>query len=264
MSNNKLRPALMLRVQACAILFMASNRDRIQRIADAKGIELDQAALMYTLGALKRAKRQGTARNYTEAIEQLEYSQVGDRGNPITKTAQADKVGRYISRINRINNGDVVTIEGVRYVNDYNNIVVIEGDRHSIPHYATIKTSMKQCKTRNVGAVLGTLYANWEAHINKTKLENSVQEARVSENLRLFFSDYQARLSNTSQKRVQELIKSDISPSILMGKGKESDDMALKRLSWQAYRLYEGFPHKDAVTGCQFIELLRGYIDKAI
>ena len=280
MSNSrKISPKLMLRVQACAILFMASKRKEcIERIAEAKGIELEQAAIMYTLGALKRAKRQGVAKNYTQALDNLEAEQVGDRGNPITKSRQADKMSRYIDKLNRKNKGDVIVMDKVKYIHDYDFTfmerlplapIVAIIPKQLTPHFEVIDIKEKKQNMRNVGRVLGTLYAKWEEQTEQynpiniiTNRELDAKRAQVEKNLSLYFADYSARLSNTSYKLLKEIAQSDIKPTILMSdEGLKSDNKELKKLSWQAYTLYKGFPHKDAITGCQFIELIRQYIN---
>jgi hypothetical protein len=253
----------MSRVKACAILFLdSSRRDKIAEIADNQGITLDDAAIVYTLGALKRAKRQGTASTYNQALDNLEAEQVGDRGNPLARTLQADNISRHIDKINRINAGDKIVIDGVQYVHDYDTIIM----GTTIPHYTVIDNG-KQQQQRKVGKVLGTLYARWQEQTDKTdphsvleQNESDKRRARVKENLRLFFADYKARLSPTSQKRLEELVENRIDSKVLMGKGLSSDDKQLKRDSWGAYTLYDNFPHKDSVSGCDFIDLVREYI----
>jgi len=273
--SNKLSERDMARVNACAILFLASKRaPRIQQIADAKGISLGDAATMYTLGALKRAKRQG-ARTYGEALERLEAEQVGDRGNKITRTANAERLSRTVNRINRVNAGDKITIDGVQYVHDYDQIVTVDGVREAIPHFAImdkVEGEPRTCK------VMGTLYAQWEER--KAKSDPAIQADTwinlellqaerqgvdainnvIDNNLRLYFADYAARLSRTAQRRLYELATSDTDPAYLMGKARDADNKAMRRAAWGAYTLYSGFPHRESISGVEFINLVRQHV----
>ena len=264
MEKRTLSPRIMQRVQACAILFLAGTRaQRIREIAGAKGIDLESASVMYTLGALKRAKRQGTARNYEEALEKLEAEQAGDRGNLITKTLSADMTARKIARINRINEGERFSMDGIHYIYDYDNIVTVDGKQKAVGHFSVIdgkeKTEPKPSK------VVGTLYTEWEAR--QKKMGDSVQvmiNNSIDENLKLFFADYESRLSKTAKKRLYEIAESDTDPALLMGKGKQSGDPALRRESWGAYTLYSGFPHKESISGVEYVNLIRGHVRSPI
>lgn len=259
MEKRKFPPRIMRRVQACAILFLASKRARrIAEIADAKGIDLDSASVMYTIGALKRAKRQGMARNYAEALDRLEAEQAGDRGSRITKALSADMAARKIARINRANEGDRFTLDGVRYIHDYDNIVDIDGKKTAIGHFTAIegkeKAEPRPCR------VIGTLYAEWEARQEKNDPLEAMISGSIGENLKLFFKDYVSRLSRTAKKRLREIVESDTDPALLMGRGKQSDDPALRRESWGAYTLYSGFPHKESISGVEYVRLIRDHV----
>lgn len=260
MERRKLPPRIMQRVRACAILFLAGTRaQRIAEIAGAKGIDLESASVMYTIGALKRAKRQGTARSYEEALEKLEAEQVGDRGSQITKTLSADQTARQIARINRINAGERFSMDGVHYIHDYDNIVNVDGRQEAVSHFAVIDG--KEKPEPKPSKVIGTLYAEWEDRQKKTGDSAQVMiNNSIDKNLKLFFADYVARLSKTAKKRLYELAESDTDPALLMGKGKESGDKALRRESWGAYTLYSGFPHKESVTGVEYVNLIRSHV----
>jgi hypothetical protein len=97
----ELAPALMARVDACAYIFIADKPGKISAIMESRGVMALEAGRIYTIGALKVAKRRGTARNYREAIEALENEQAGDRGNPLTRTISADKTANIIARCNK-------------------------------------------------------------------------------------------------------------------------------------------------------------------
>jgi len=259
MSNRALPERLMHRVKACAIIFMASRRaDRIAEIAESNQINMEDAAIMYTIGALKRAKRQGLARNYEQALDRLEAEQVGDRGNKITQSISADKMAREINKINRINEGEKFTVDGIHYVYDYDNIITIDGKQERVPHIEIIED--KPTQEPRVSKVLGALYADWEARQKKNApLECMINDA-IDHNLKLFFKDYASRLSRTAKRRLYELVQSDTDPAYLMGKGKSADDKAVRRDARGARTLYEGFPHKESVSGIEFINLIRQHI----
>jgi len=276
MSNRVLPARLMHRVKACAILFMASKRaQRIAEIAEAKSISLEDASIMYVIGALKRAKRQGAARNYGQALERLEAEQVGDRGSQITKTLSADKRAREINKINRINEGEKFSVDGIRYCHDYDQIITIDGKKEAIPHFSIIEKIGSEPKPSKV---LGTLYAEWEERqreadpaiqaekwINFETLKEEYKNRDsinniINTNLDLFFADYTARLSKTAKRRLYELVQSDTDPAYLMGNGKSADNKAVRREARGARTLYEGFPHRESVTGIEFINLIRRHI----
>jgi hypothetical protein len=88
-----------------------------------------EAGRMYTIGALKAVKRQGTARNYRAALEVLEAKQMGDRGDPLTGTINADKMARDVSRINHGRlSGHYINAAIYRFIGQY--------DSHGMPVYA--------------------------------------------------------------------------------------------------------------------------------
>jgi hypothetical protein len=99
--RRELAPALMARVDACAYIFMADKPEKIKAIAEGRGVTELEAGRIYTIGALKAAKRRGTAKNYREALDMLEAEQVGDRGNPLTRTVSADNTARTIARMKK-------------------------------------------------------------------------------------------------------------------------------------------------------------------
>lgn len=241
--GHKLPERLMLRVKACAILFLDSPRaGKINQIAQDKGITVDDAAVMYTLGALKAAKRRGTARNYADALDALEAEQVGDRGSRITRTVSAANTAREAARINRINTGT------------------------TRPMGRVLRTLYREADTtRSMGKVLGTLYTEWEsreADLDPALIAHNkamqAEQAQVEKNLRLFFAEYADRLSKTSKARLYELAGYTGNPGYLFGPGMK--DPETKRLAWGAYRLYEAFPYHDDICGKEFIELVRKYL----
>jgi hypothetical protein len=57
---------------------MADKPDKISAIMADRNVSELEAARIYTIGALKAAKRRGTAKNYREALELLEAEQIGE------------------------------------------------------------------------------------------------------------------------------------------------------------------------------------------
>jgi hypothetical protein len=80
---------------------MAEKPEKIEAIMSDRGVTALEAGRIYTLGALKAAKRRGTARNYREAVEALEAEQLGYRGDPLTRTVNADATASNIASCNR-------------------------------------------------------------------------------------------------------------------------------------------------------------------
>jgi hypothetical protein len=257
----------MARVRSCAILFLDSSRKtKIAEIADYKGISIDDAAVMYTIGALKNAKRRGTARNYSEALDALEAEQVGDRGCRITRTVSADNTARTISRINQINAGDGKMLDGIRYVHDYDTVVVLQGVQYPTPHYTVVNDRSKPVSGRPLGKVLGSLYTEWEDKADKLDPELIMMDAdvkaqylQVKDNLRRFFAEYESRLGETSKTRLHEIAKSTVDPNYLTSVAGYNDPTT-KREAKGARRLYDNFDHKDSISCKQFIGLVRQYV----
>jgi hypothetical protein len=100
-SIGSLPPAIMARVDSCAYLFGRERPEKVGKIVQERGVSAPEAARIYTIGVLKASKRRGTARNYREALDRLEAEQVGDRGDPLTRTVSADATARTIARICR-------------------------------------------------------------------------------------------------------------------------------------------------------------------
>ena len=256
----KLPQSVMYRVQACAILFMDSSRKiKIDQIAESKGITQDEAAIMYTIGALKAAKRRGTARNYNEALDALEAEQVGDRGNRITRSVSADDTARTVTKINRINAGNR---------NDPVYLVSTDSGKSWTPFYSIIQEK-PEVSNRRIGKVIGTLYSEWEEREaqadpaeefnRRERLELEANAAQVKRNLDLFFNEYQNSLSKTVQERLIELVQSNVSAGYLTSRAGQNDPET-KKAAWFATHLFQNFPHKENLCCREFIELLREHL----
>jgi len=259
-STNQMRqlpPRIMARVTACALLFLdSSRRGKIEAIAESRGIDPQDAAIMYTIGALKAAKRRGTAYSYAQALDALEAEQVGDRGCRITRSISADNTAREVARINRINAGNESTPDYM--IGNVNNDMLTL-------HYPQMVDKATR-STRSMGKVLGTLYTAWESRETEEDpaqlmMDKELQNARdqVRQNLRLFFADYTARLSPTVQRRIKELCAANVSVGYITSRaGRE--DPATKKIAWFAANLFREFPHAESLTCKEFVELLREYV----
>ena len=266
MSKNTIPQKTMLRIRACAMLFLDSSRKvKIEEIADAKGTDIIETSVMYTIGAIKRAIKQGRARNYSDALEQLESEQAGDRGNRLLRTLSADALSSDIARINNTNAGYTVSLDGTSYTHEYDTAIAIDGVQYTIPNYTTSEAPEKANKPGNssIGKVFGTLYTEWEARSTRQDPVNEIYNRQIIKNLQVFFNEYESRLSKTSKKRLYELAQSGINARFLMSKeGQKSPDTG--RFAWNAYRLYEAFPHKDAISGIEYIDLVRQFINPSV
>jgi hypothetical protein len=192
----------MARVRACVILFLGSpSADRIALIAQDKGVSLDDAAIAYTLGALKAAIRRCTVRTYSQALDRLEAEQMGDR-------------------------------DRLSYID-------------------------------TMGKVMGTLYADWEAReaASDPAVAYDARADIVEANLQRYFTEYTDHLSKTTKARLYALAASTIDPRYLMSRAGQADpDDTVRSLSRAAQRLYESFPHHDAITGGEYVCFVRRYV----
>jgi hypothetical protein len=250
----------MNRVKACAVLFLDSPaREKIERFANEKGITVENAAIAYTLGALKAMKRRGTASSYAEALDTMEAEQVGDRGNKLTRTVSADNTARIIQKINKINAGSK---EEPAYLRS------IDKGKTWTPHYP-IAVDKAGVSSRSMGKVLGTLYTEWESReieadpvVVVYNEAINAEKAQIEQNMRLFFAEYASRLSVTAKARLYELAASKVKANYLLSNAPRYDtDKAIRSLSNVSFKLYESFPHRESITGTEFIELVRSYVN---
>ena len=258
--------ALMLRVKSCAIMYGYDPQNRkdacITRIATNKGILYDDACIVYTIAVIKRMIRTHQARNYVDALDQIEAMQVGDRGDKITKSLASDKLSRIVNRINRINKG----IKIGEYLYDYDQII----DGIKLAHF-TVDSDKPVIANRAMGKVLGTLYTTYNAYNANYAIDNTIDKAledqikdaamlQIDKNLKAYFADYKARLSNTAKKRLQVLVDSDIDASVLVDGKIKQDTGDIAKFANAIYRLYEQFPHRDSITETEYINLIRKYM----
>jgi hypothetical protein len=110
------------------------------------------------------------------------------------------------------------------------------------------------------GKVMSELYTNWYTQqeyadpavgvTRKDILNYELDFAWQDEALAAFFKEYNSKLSNTVQKRTQEVIKIK-SPQGVKGK-----------IRFFFTRLYKHFEHKDSITRTEFFYLLKKYLGK--
>jgi hypothetical protein len=246
------------RVDACAVIYAADKPERIGKIAENKGVDAHTAAVIYTLGALKYLKKRGIARNYADAIAQIEDRQVGARVNPLQVTASADNTAGQVARLNRLTNasdmavyreGFTVSPEGVAEQARFFVEKAKSEDPKSEPRRHTV----------NMGKVFGTLYTQWEEREADDTLENDFTAATVKRNLTAFFKEYEDRLSDRSRQNLYAITKytgdaKDITSA------EARNDPETKRLYKTVDNLFYNFPHKDAITRPQFVDMVREYI----
>jgi hypothetical protein len=113
--NRGFSPKLMARVDACAYIFMAEKPEKINAIMERRHVPELEAGRIYVIGALKAAKRRGIARTYQKALELLEMEQVGDRGDPLTRTISADNTARVIAKYRRMNDNSPMRTNRLRW-----------------------------------------------------------------------------------------------------------------------------------------------------
>jgi hypothetical protein len=260
-------PALMARIDACAYIFMADKPEKINAIMADRNVPELEAGRIYTIGALKAAKRRGTAKNYREALEVLEAEQVGDRGSRLTRTISADNTARTIQRINRANgNGYISGTYGYTTVIDN---TVVYGPVVGTVHNAQLETK-KRDHTRYMGKILGTMYADMEFRQERLDPVYDAHNTAIGKNLRVFFKEYQSRLSKTVRQRLTELAEyidresagnvhkaKKVIYALVSAKGRQSPETS--KMAKFATNLHYNFEHKDAVTCPDFVCMLYKY-----
>jgi hypothetical protein len=275
--QRELAPALMARVDSCAYISMADRPEKITAIMEGRGVEALEAGRIYVIGALKAAIRRGTARNYREALDNFEAEQVGDRGNPLTRTISANNTARKIAEYSHMNNKAPMRINTVDVVR----MAWAHMDNQPYTAYAqpqnwhiadTQPEAEKRTHTPNMGKVLGTLYTEWEAR--EAESDPAYESKRqaidtkyltIEKNLTVFFTEYTGRLSKTVKMRLAELkayldSKHDVEQAIgdlLSAKGYKAPETS--KLAVFIDHLHRNFTHKDAVTCRKFVSLLYKY-----
>jgi hypothetical protein len=249
--KNRLPESVMLRVRACAVLFLGSERKTsIGRIAGANGISLDDAAVMYTLGALKRTKARGTARNYAQALDILENAQAGDRRNRLTRAINNDTTAVIVDRINRINAGDQNTPDYYR---------TTDNGKTWTPHYP--EPAKKHRNTwKAIGRTLGSMYLECERSDYRTASMELVSDyGSVVKNMTRYFAEYKSRLSGVALKRLYALAGSGHTPGYIVSQASKIGNPDRVHFTRAQY-LYNSFADKDKISMKEYIDLVQKYV----
>jgi hypothetical protein len=275
--KRELAPELMARVDACAYIFMADKPEKISAIMESRNVSELDAGRLYTIGALKAEKRRGIARNYREALEALEAEQVGDRGNPLTRTVSADNTARVIARYQRINDNSpmrTTTVDVIRM--SWAHMDNQPYTAYTQPHtWYTEDTQPKEAKrdhSLNVGKILGTMYSQIEDRFEHTDAVYEAHNAVIERNMAVFFTEYTSRLSRTVKMRLADLagyirresngsaLKAErVISALTSAKGREAPETS--KMANFAANLHRQFEHKDAVSCPEFVSLLYRYGD---
>jgi hypothetical protein len=254
---------------------MADRPEKINAIMEDRGVTELEAGRIYTIGALKAAKRQGTAKNYWEALETLEAEQVGDRVNLLTRTVSADNMARKIAEYGHMNDNAPMRVNAIDIVR----MAWAHMDNQLLTAYAQpqnwhIEEKQPEAKKRNhtlnIGKVLGTLYTEWEAREIEADPANEARHDIIEKNLTVFFAEYISRLSRTIKMRLADLVdyldresnsnalKAErVISALTSAKGREAPETS--KLANFATNLHRNFQYKDCITCPEFISLLCRY-----
>jgi hypothetical protein len=270
-------PALMKRIDACAYIFIADKPEKIRKIVADREVSELEAGRIYTVGALKAAKRRGTAKTYLEALDALEAEQVNDRGCVLTRTVNADAMNKAIAgHRNKTNSIPTYTahIDYVRMawarmdnqpVADYVSRIPVSA-WHAMPRYLRAPYYSHPVA---IGKVLGSMYTRMEERQEQSNPEYAYINSVQSINMCMFFQDYESRLSSTVKARLVELkayiaaqagegsdtdhVKEAVK-SLLSAQGREAPETS--KLANFAVNLWRQFEHKEALTATEFAELI--------
>jgi hypothetical protein len=275
--KRKLAPAVMARVDACAYIFMADKPDKISAIMTDRGVSELEAGRIYTIGALKAAKRRGTAKNYREALDLLEAEQVGDRGNPLTRSIGADNTARVVVRYQHMNDNAPMRVNRVDVVR----MAWARMDNQSLTAYAQPRNwrvkeeqpkEKKRNHTLNTGKILGSMYTDMVYKQERLDPVYDAYNAIMDKNLKVFFTEYISRLSRTVKTRLIDLaryidresngnaLKAETVTRVLTSaKGRESPET--RKLANFVKHLHDNFMHKELVTCSEFVSMLFRYGD---
>jgi hypothetical protein len=257
--------ALMPRVDACALIFTADKPEKIKAIAEKCNTSLEVAGRIYTIGALKATKRRGTARNYYEAVEQLENEQTGDRGNVLTRTLSADKTARTITHINRVNNAGDTAVYREGFIVDPTGYTVQTRFFKGNVKGKAYPEKADRPHTVNMGKVFGTLYTEWEVREAETAPDHvyNMTAEVIAHNVSLYFADYTRHQSKTVKNRIAELQRyTGELEALLSVKGRK--DPETSGLAKFVDHLHYHFEHKDTLTVSMFADLLKRYTPESI
>jgi hypothetical protein len=231
------------RIGACALLWFdtsMAHKVKAEAIAEARDVSIEDACRIYVTGALKCSVRRGSARTIRDALEQLEYEQVSDRG--LSVKGFANSVPRDVARLERMTGDDYT-----RIVKGESMTVALEAKPVAVSH------------SKNMGKVLGTLYVEYDAKAAASEpeymLEYDGMEAAVIDidsAIGAYIGDYVARLSVTARKAIRDIVASTLSIDELM-RGKDN------KLLQRAKYLHSNFPKANDITTRELVVLLRQY-----
>jgi hypothetical protein len=83
-------------------------------------------------------------------------------------------------------------------------------------------------------------------------------QVKYDKNIRRYMTEYVSRLSNTCQRRIEE-IKADTHSSGYLSSRAGREDKATKSIARAAESLFSNFPHNESLNRREFIDLVRQY-----
>jgi hypothetical protein len=216
-----------LRIAACARILCDEKREKMEEIAENRGVSIETAGAIYVWGALKSTVRRGTSRTISDALDRFESEQIGDRAVSVHGEAS---INREVRRINKIN--DTRGGKGIAH-------------------------------KRNMGKVLGTLYIECDLALEATRpevvLESEAYDGRVvamENEISAYIRDYVSRLSRTAKASIRQIVASKLDSAAIMGAKVGSHEYALRN---KAGYLFGNFPIRENITQADFIDILRKY-----
>jgi hypothetical protein len=231
------------RIGACALLWFDAalqHKAKAEAIAEARNVSIEDACRIYVTGALKCSVRRGSARSIADALEQLEYGQVSDRG--LSVKGFTNSVAKDVKRLERMTGEDYT-----RIVNGKSVVVEFEAKPTAVAH------------SKNMGKVLGTLYVEYDAQAAASEptymLAYAGMEAAVLDiesEIGAYIADYVARLSITARKAIRDIVASTLSIDEIM---RGVDNKLLQRMKY----LHSNFPKADAISTRELVVILRQY-----
>jgi hypothetical protein len=248
-TRHNINNRLMLRIDAIGLIWANGNGkagESIADIAENRQVSMEDASRIYVIAACKAAKRRGQARNYQDAIEQIEQQQAGDNSYQLVST----DLNAEVARINRINQaGDtkvyqasLVQLDDTSWLPTKAYIGTMEGREPQV----TGRDRAAE-KSRKIGKVMGDIYAQWESRIH----DNDVM---VQDNVRRYIEDYVSRLSKTMRGKILMLQQYNGDIGDLMKASNKTD-----KLHNAINYLHRSFPHRDNLTATDLADLVVRY-----
>ena len=231
-----------MRIEACAVILMADKSKKVYAYAEKNGVDPVEASVRYVIGALKSAKRRGSARNYAEALEQFERDQDGDNAVSVSMTSTLTADVRKIEK----RNDSTYT----RIINGHAEIV------------GKVKDTEARSHKRNIAKVIGALYVQAEdfaeaytAEAVYNSAERNARIERCDSLIASYMGDYVSRLSPTARASLRMVIDSTMSADAI-ARARDDDGGKMRE---RARYLHGGFPARDAISVAEFIDIARKY-----